>query len=150
MTTIAYDHKEKLLAIDGRLSADNKILQEDFQKWHKDDNDYWFFCGLNSDEQRMIDAFKSGDISDKNWDVEVSAFLVSDGEVYHCVIDDKGKPIKSLCTYNDALGTGADFALSAMDHGKTATDAVRYAMTRDMCSGGNITGFDVSRMEFIK
>ena len=38
-----------------------------------------------------------------------------------------------------ALGSGANFATGAMDHGATAEDAVRIAMKRDSKSGGDVT-----------
>jgi len=55
-----------------------------------------------------------------------------------------------LVEYNDAMGSGEEFALAALDHGKTAEDAVAYAATRDSGTGGKIRVFDVAKMEFIK
>lgn len=37
-----------------------------------------------------------------------------------------------------ALGSGWQWAMAAMDHGKSATQAVEYAITRDVCTGGEI------------
>jgi ATP-dependent protease HslVU (ClpYQ) peptidase subunit len=38
-----------------------------------------------------------------------------------------------------AIGSGQHFAIAAMDLGKSAEEAVAYAMTRDVYSGGEIT-----------
>jgi hypothetical protein len=42
------------------------------------------------------------------------------------------------CKFSRADGSGYKFALGAMDHGKSAKDAVKYAMTRDIYTGGKV------------
>ncbi|MNR66547.1 hypothetical protein D3C85_1900920 [compost metagenome] len=39
----------------------------------------------------------------------------------------------------DAIGSGAMYALAAMDMGASAAEAVRAAMKRDIYSGGKLT-----------
>ena len=46
--------------------------------------------------------------------------------------------VKLKCFCNESFGSGSSFALSAMDFGKSAKDSVKYAMTRDIYTGGKI------------
>jgi hypothetical protein len=39
--------------------------------------------------------------------------------------------------------------LAALDFGKTAKEAVEYAMTRDVYSGGKVHVYDIDKGEFI-
>ena len=48
-----------------------------------------------------------------------------------------------------AIGSGAEFAMSAMDFGMTAKEAVEYTMTRDIYTGGEVTVFDTVKMQFV-
>lgn len=151
MTTIVYDHKARQIAVDGRTTSGNVILSESCEKWIKDGDDYWFICGSACDEQRLIDQIKAAQQAEApKWKIEASAFFVSGGIVYQCVVTDDGEPAKSECKYSDSMGSGGLFALSALDHGKSARDAVEYAKTRDCGSGGKVTVFDVEKMEFIE
>lgn len=150
MTTIAYDHKAGQIAIDGRTAAGNTILSNSDIKWRKDGEDYWFLCGSVCDEDRFVDHLKASEPENPKWPIEASAFFVSGGKVYQCVVCEDGAPAKSLLTYSDTMGSGGVFAMAAMDHGKTAKEAVEYAATRDTGTGGKVSIFDVGRMEFIE
>lgn len=46
-----------------------------------------------------------------------------------------------------AFGSGADYALAAMDHGKTAVEAVKYAATRDFKTNNRIQSYTVKPVE---
>lgn len=41
------------------------------------------------------------------------------------------------------MGSGYQFAIAALDLGKTAKEAVNYAKTRDIYTGGRVRVFDV-------
>lgn len=45
-----------------------------------------------------------------------------------------------------AFGSGADFALASMDHGKSAIEAVKYAATRDLHTNNRVQSFTVKPM----
>jgi hypothetical protein len=62
---------------------------------------------------------------------------------------DDGYFCKTLLTHNDCKGSGEYFALSALDHEKSAREAVEYSMTRDMFTGGEIHVYDIEKGEFI-
>lgn len=151
MTTILYDHKARQIAVDGRTTCGGQILCESSEKWLKDGDDYWFICGSVCDQERLMSQIKAADSADApKWKIEASAFLVSGGKVYQCVVCDDGEPAKSLCQYSDSMGSGGVYALAALDHGKSAKQAVKYAMTRDTGTGGKVSVFDIDRMEFVK
>lgn len=44
-----------------------------------------------------------------------------------------------------AYGTGADFAIAAMDHGDTAVEAVKYAATRDTRTNSRVRKYKVTK-----
>lgn len=43
----------------------------------------------------------------------------------------------------DAFGSGADLAIAAMDLGVSSSEAVEYAATRDIYTGGEVESFDI-------
>ena len=54
--------------------------------------------------------------------------------------DDKTGPWKTRLSLSnpDAIGSGSPFALTAMDMGASAEEAVTMAAKRDSCTGGKI------------
>lgn len=148
MTTIVYDHSTQQIAIDGRTRSGTLINTEDAVKWIKRDSQIWFLCGSVSDRERFIDYMNHGSPDAPKWQIECSAFVVEGGKVYHCVICDEGDPCKSEIQYSDAMGSGGSFALAAIDFGKTAADAIKYAAKRDSGTGGRIAIYDIASGDF--
>jgi len=148
MTTIVYDHANRQIAIDGRTTSGSVINTETAEKWIQDGDDFWFICGPVSDKERLINHINATAPDAPKWEIECSAFLVSGGSVYHCVVTENGEPCKSQIKYSDSMGSGGVFALAALDHGKSAKDAVAYAATRDAGTGGKIMVMNVETMEF--
>lgn len=148
MTTILYDHKTKKIAVDGRTRTGNVINTSTEKKWIERDGEFWFFCGSVSDREKFIAHFKSPSPEKPMFEIAASALVVRDSRVYYCVVEEDGAPCAAEIEYSDNMGSGGLFALAALDHGKTAKEAVEYAMTRDSGSGGKVTVFDVERMEF--
>ena len=149
MTTIVYDHKARQIAVDSRTTSGGLINSECFIKWIQDGDDFWFISGPNADRERLIQHIKAVDPDKPKWDIECTAFLVSAGAVYQCFVTSDGDPCKSRLTYSEAIGSGAAFALAALDHGNSARYAVAYASTRDTGTGGKIRVFDIKIMQFI-
>ena len=92
MTTIVYDHENKQIAIDGRLTKGGSTIISDM--------DDGYFC-------------------------------------------------KMLIDHNECKGSGELLALAALDHGESALNAINYAMTRDMFTGGKVNVYDIEKGEFI-
>ncbi len=150
MTTIAYDHENKQIAVDGRTTTGQIIATDKAIKWIERDGDYWFLCGSVCDREKFVDHFLDESPQKPDQEIECSGIAVRNGEVYYCVIDNDGAPRATKIDYSDAMGSGYAFALAAMDHGKTAREAVKYASTRDSATGGRIRVFDVNKMKFVK
>lgn len=85
-------------------------------------------------------------------------------EIEHCeaIVYDKGKlftigyekdvkywinPEESDCPF--AIGSGEDHALTAMDMGATAKEAVEFAAKRDSKTGGLIRAFDPKKNKYV-
>ena len=138
MTTIAYNHKDKQVAVDSRMTSNDIINTDTFDKFIENDLGIWVFAGSDCDFKAMS-LLRHGDELDN---LECIAMLITEGKVYGVEVDG------GICSYseyqhNKAFGSGSHFALASMDHGKSAEDAVKYAMTRDIYSGGNVRVFDV-------
>ena len=144
MTTIVYDHKTKQIAVDSRVTRGFDISTDSANKWLYNKSDLWFFCGVIAESQRLIDSVDDSSITD----VECKAIAIINGSVY-LVSNEGDKTFVSPIRWNDAIGSGEDYAKAALDFGKSAKEAVEYAMTRDTGTGGKVHVFDVERMEFI-
>jgi len=137
MTTIAFHHKDGQIAVDSRTISGNLINTDASNKIHKLNDLLIILSGMTCD----FDIFVS-EYPDIKTDVDCSGFLVEDKKTYHICVKN-GNLKKSQINYNDAEGSGYAFAISAMDHGKSAKESVEYAMTRDNCTGGKIQVIDV-------
>ena len=146
MTTILYDHKNKQIACDSRATAMGMIKTDSFTKFLNKDGVMWFFVGNSGEADMLASTFKELTAAPENLDV--SAFFVDNGCVYSASIDN-GIYRSSLIEYSDAGGSGNEFAIAALDAGKTAKEAVEYAITKDYFSGGKVHVYDIVKDEFI-
>jgi ATP-dependent protease HslVU (ClpYQ) peptidase subunit len=135
MTTIAYNYKEGEIAVDSRVSTGDLISSDKYNKTRKLQGVTFVFAGLVADVDLLVESYPYG--YEGMTELEAYALAIDEGEVYQCTIHD-GKYNVTPITFNMCLGSGGDFALSAMDFGCSAKDAVKYAMTRDMCTGGRV------------
>lgn len=133
MTTIAWDGK--ILAADSQGTAAGAI-------------EYYHNTKIKRLKSGAVMA-SCGDRADgfavQSWiDGKSDKPVVSDG--FEAIVIEKGKakvlvhpslhpyPVKPPY----AVGSGWRWALAAMDHGKNAPDAIRYAKTRDVNTGGRV------------
>ena len=139
MTTIAYNHKDKEIAVDSRTTAGAFIVSDKSKKWHKVGDATFIISGPVSEEKQLIDSWNGveGLVS------SCAALVIEGGKVYKCAFDPEDGFWKMEITCNQCLGSGGDYAIAAMDFGKSAKEAVKYAMTRDACSGGTVKVFKV-------
>lgn len=136
MTTIAYHHDRKEIAYDGRTTRGDTIINDSSEKMMEKDGVKFFLCGATCDYEILISMYFGG----KSDLVPEANALVIDGEnVYRIGCQADGVFWKCKPDCNDAIGSGWQYALSAMDFGKCATGAVEYAATRDSCTGGKIS-----------
>lgn len=143
MTTIVYDHKNKQIAIDSRTAAGTFICTDYAIKHYSVDDSLLFLAGSLSD----IDIFIA-EYPDIKTEVECTGYSVKDKTVF-CISTKDGKLKKSTLTYNDSDGSGYAYAISAIDFGKTAKEAVEYAMIRDSSTGGKVHVYDIEKGDFI-
>jgi len=147
MTTIAFNNKSNQIACESQSTANGIIATNSAIKYREVDGEYWFFAGTVSDYDDML-GLKHNDLIKPIPDC--SAYQVTDGKVWLVVVNNDGYCEKTLLDHDDANGSGQSFALAAMDHGRTAKQAVEYACTRDIYSGGKVWVFDIASNKFIE
>lgn len=145
MTTIVYDHKSKLIAIDSRCTAGGLIVSDENIKYKQKDGKIFFFCGATADQNNLMELSH-----DDKPDVEpdCSALMVEDSVVY-LVSFNNGYLSSGELSHSRSIGSGSDFGLAALDFGSTAKEAVEYAITKDCYSGGKVLVYDVNNSKFI-
>jgi len=149
MTTIVYDHKNRQIAVDSRATNGGVIVSDQDQKWFYIESELWFMCGAVCDKQLLINSFKDGDSTyDLKQIPDANAFLVRDGEVFMRGVTESGESWTQELSSSRCLGSGGNFALAAMDFGKSAKDAIEYAKTRDCYTGGKVHVFNLDSMTF--
>jgi ATP-dependent protease HslVU (ClpYQ) peptidase subunit len=146
MTTIAYNHKDKQIASEGRSTRDGAIMTDSAKKWKVVDGVTFFLAGSACDYDLFINIY----FGSKSEEVPECCALVVDGEkIYRSAVTLDGLFWKQEVEHNDAIGSGWNFALSAMDFGDDARKSVEYAITRDCSSGGKIHIYDIATKAFI-
>lgn len=148
MTTIAYHHDTRRIAVDGRITVGDLIACDSYQKWRAVDEEIWFLTGATADFDRFIAYHQKRLSGQPEHVVSCSAIVASTDGCFEVGLTREGEPWRSLVTYDTAMGSGRDFALGAMDHGKCAVEAIKYASKRDSATGGKISVFDLSTMSF--
>ena len=136
MTTIAYHKESGIIAVDGQVTSGDIIAKSDYDKCIVRNGFTFILCGSIADGDELIRCF----LNEEKPEVELSAagMMVAAGVVYRLFMHD-GKPTKQILNYNWAMGSGMEFALAALDHGKSAYEAVAYASSRDLYTNGNIS-----------
>ena len=142
MTTVCYSHKHKQVAIDSRITSNGVIRSDNHKKTLENDLGIWFFTGKVSDEKDIC-KLKHNDKVDVI--PEASAYVISDNKVHLVLVNSDGYCEWALLDYDDAMGSGGDFALAALDFGEDAKGAIEYAKQRDIYTGGEVRVFNVER-----
>lgn len=143
MTTIVYNHKSKQIAIDSRMTSGNIIISDSVDKGFFIGDRLFFLCGDSFDIIKFKECYP--DIK-RNYDCY--GLMLYKGLVYNIGFD--GKHLKEVAVNFDiSCGSGEEFALSAMDFGRTAKEAIEYAMTRDTYTGGKVHVYDIEKGKFI-
>lgn len=148
MTTIAYSHKDRQIACDSRSTAGITIVSDCVKKFITIDSEVWFSSGSVSDIKKLIDIH-SGKI--KPFYISAYSIVATSNGIFARGFDrDQRRYMPYEIDYDWAIGSGTDHALTALDMGATAKQAVEIAMKRDTCTGGKIWVFDCDKMEFIE
>lgn len=152
MTTIAYDHKERKIAVDSRQSAGTFIYSDNAMKIDVNEHGHWFLSGSVVDVEAVIDGIgkpKQGRFP-RIEGVKEFAGIVCDfaGDVFEFYSSNDHLMVMTM-NESGAVGSGLDYATAAMDFGKSCDDAIRYAMTRDNATGGKVLIFDCETKEVL-
>lgn len=149
MTTFAYSKKENAIAIDGRMTRGSLVASDRYEKWIEADDKTYFYVGCVSASHRLVEAITSGDeyVDEENdWDCHVILASNPPKEIY---VNDSGYiECGEIKEESFTSGSGESYALSALDMGKSVKQAVQYAMSRDIYTGGKITVYDLTKQKF--
>ena len=149
MTTLAYDGR--YIACDGRNTINGVVASDSVNKIYEVGDSIFALCGVTEHCIQFSEYFVAG-MECSNPEMDSGGFLFKDGEIYLVFVNEDTKRYRKdrIRMPYWADGSGRDWAIAAMDHGKNAIDAVKYAMTRDTGSGGIITCYDTKTGKFIK
>lgn len=137
MTTIAYSHKYKQIAYDSRCTADDVIMTDALEKKFVVGDAVYFMSGSTCDFDLFFAEFKHGakpSVSIDCYGIYVNGDVVS----LRSIDSESGLFFESKRAFDFAIGSGGNFALAAMDLGKSAKESVEYAATRDIYTGGEV------------
>lgn len=140
MTTIAYSHKHKQIAVDGRVTSDGLICSDKSVKYIERNDQVFFYTSKGDDGIHLVDVYFGAEPLKENY--EATVMFTCDGVVFLMTYTN-GELSQWSVVDDTAMGSGGDFALAAMDFGEGARGAVEYAATRDVFTGGEIAVFDV-------
>lgn len=140
MTTIVYNKEENEIAVDSRMMMGNFIESDDYIKMISVGNRKFFLAGELADIQMIARCYPN------NLEYEINqsshGFVVENGIIKY--IYTNGLKIKETHqTNSSAVGSGFEFAIAALDMGKTTYEAVKYAATRDSYTGGKIRIYNI-------
>lgn len=136
MTTIAY--KDGVIAWDSQVTAGSMVVSRSFQKMTKANGFILWCAGSIQDRDALVKALSSGR-AEWDMDLEVEA-LVLENDALNLVSVREGRIWRDSVARNEpmAIGSGADYAMGAMDAGCDAVEAVKIAAGRDVSTGGKI------------
>lgn len=146
MTTIAYSHSKQQIACDSRINRGGIIMTDVGIKWVYKGTDLIFFAGSVCDIEAYLENNRVGVVPQGV--IELDALMVRDGIVYECSFCKTAGYWQLPLKYDTAIGSGRDFAIAALDFDKTAVEAVEYAKTRDLYTGGVVRFFNLITMAF--
>lgn len=146
MTTIVFCNKTKQIAVDSRTTSGGIVATDSAIKYKKVGEIVYFFAGYAGEKDLFIDQFEP--LKDANKNLDVIALRVEKQEVYLMTC---GNGVFRECRldHNEGIGSGCDFALAALDSGKSAKETVEYASTKNIYTGGEVHVYDVNKMEFL-
>lgn len=137
MTTIAFDGK--ILAADSQLTGSH-IETVSVQKIRKLKTGYMATAGDPGEAELVRKWIEAGRVWEKRPKVEdFHALIVRKNSVHFMGESLEEVPMKAPV----AIGSGSSIALTAMDCGKNAIEAVKLAIKRDPYTGGKVRHVEV-------
>lgn len=140
MTTIAF--KDNEICVDSYITQGDVISDYEANKIRKEKGVTFVFAGSTDGEDNLVKAYFGENHEEKTG---TTAYAIHSGEVSEIGISEGCGFWRNRITKHDAVGSGSHFALGAMDAGKTAYEAVKIAINRDIYSGGKIRRVKVKK-----
>jgi ATP-dependent protease HslVU (ClpYQ) peptidase subunit len=143
MTTIAY--KDGVIATDSLVTLGGTVFDDDVEKTLVTDSGIFYYCGVPANIESFANEFLSGN-RQGSFDWGCEAFYVDMSNDIYLVSQDENcifYAYKINKSNHYSIGSGSDHALTAMDTGLVAMDAISYAMKRDICTGGIVKTYMV-------
>lgn len=141
MTTIAY--RDGVVATDTLMVGGGIAVDQAYEKCIVRDERMFFLTGPTSDHDKLVEEYLS---PTGRYTGDAMAIVADKGKIFVIGREEGGKGIYK-CPNNRvnhiSIGSGERFAISAMDHGKSAKEAVEYAMKRDIYTGGEVRVYQV-------
>ena len=136
MTTIVY--KDGIIAYDSFQTRGDIITNDNCNKLHIVNGIKFLLTGSVCDYPEFLSIAIGESQPRDGFELDVEGLMVKGGKLYNCAIQDKfwQTLIKREDIY--AIGSGRNFAYTAMDCGLSARDAVKMAIKRDLYSGGRV------------
>jgi len=147
VTTIAFDGR--YIAIDSRVCGGSYIYSDSYNKTVDRGGYVFFMAGENWQHDDFIESFLAKEKMSSQCKTFAYAFNRASKEVF-TVEYDKGEFKATKLCWHDAEGSGAAYAVAAMDCGLSAVDAIRAASKRNTQTGGIIRCLDTATGKFIK
>ena len=133
MTIICW--KGGIIAADSQTT--NGVLAGKTKKLFKLKNAAIGFAGLLTDGLKLIEFLKSDEDKPPELSEDFES-LMMDLRTGKCAYYDRTLIAVKIMDKFEAIGTGSELAIGAMEHGATAIEAVRVAIKRDINSGGRV------------
>lgn len=133
MTTIATDGRS--MAADGQVTRGDHIVSRNNRKIVRTPSGKIVgCCGPSGDDEPFIEWIENGGKKPR-LGATFAALVIAQGIAPRIYFNDcTSEPIDGP----HAIGSGCQWALAAMDLGKSPLEAVEYAATRDIYTGGEI------------
>lgn len=140
MTTIAY--KDGIIAVDSRVCSGCTIVSDDADKIRHLDGKVFILGGDHHLQEELIADYPNGRVTGGN---ATGGFVFDGGILYTVGVLESGKIFRELHDLDApwASGSGGDHALTAMDMGASAEEAVAMAAKRDIHTGGKVKTFEL-------
>jgi len=147
MTTIVYDHENKIVAYDSRVTRKSLIISDTYDKLKRIGDLQYIVIGYIPDALELMKLYRGQLSSDEIKRIDSSSMIVvlDNAELYACYTfpaHTRGYIIEKL-DRTTAYGSGMGFALTALDCGCSAVEAVQKAALRDVNTGGKIRSVEL-------
>ncbi len=147
MTTIAY--KNGIIAYDSLQTCGDTITDNNADKCVKKNEVLFFIGGTLNHRKEFIKIYFTEEKKCSQY-LNSLAYIVKNNKLYESFIDEDFTIWEHELGLNKhwSFGSGSDHALTAMDLGLSAKNAVKMAARRDLCTGGKIKTYHIFENKF--